>query len=222
MRPIECNVDRVTATTSLPFHADEHFADKPASVLPAIRDLCVDCNLDCYVRANAVELIVAAACRIGADALDDELARIAGIAADESEDWELSLSCGNLLIDFPRDGDRALVDSLEKRDVGFGKCVDVEEVERAYAAGKDEPCWLRFDNPWNLYEPQAIAERQERWAEGAARDCDDELLDDDVADGGAPETFVRAIPKIGRNDPCPCGSGKTYKKCYLLTQKIPS
>lgn len=26
-------------------------------------------------------------------------------------------------------------------------------------------------------------------------------------------TIVRAIPKIGRNDPCPCGSGKKYKKC---------
>ena len=23
-------------------------------------------------------------------------------------------------------------------------------------------------------------------------------------------------PKIGRNDPCPCGSGKKYKKCGLL------
>ena len=27
------------------------------------------------------------------------------------------------------------------------------------------------------------------------------------------ETVVRASPKIGRNDPCPCGSGKKYKKC---------
>ena len=24
---------------------------------------------------------------------------------------------------------------------------------------------------------------------------------------------VRATPKVGRNDPCPCGSGKKYKKC---------
>ncbi len=24
---------------------------------------------------------------------------------------------------------------------------------------------------------------------------------------------VRDQPKIGRNDPCPCGSGKKYKKC---------
>jgi uncharacterized protein len=27
-----------------------------------------------------------------------------------------------------------------------------------------------------------------------------------------PET-VRVAPKPGRNDPCPCGSGKKYKKC---------
>jgi preprotein translocase subunit SecA len=25
---------------------------------------------------------------------------------------------------------------------------------------------------------------------------------------------ARAIPKVGRNDPCPCGSGKKYKKCH--------
>jgi preprotein translocase subunit SecA len=28
------------------------------------------------------------------------------------------------------------------------------------------------------------------------------------------ETVVRAQPKVGRNDPCPCGSGKKYKKCH--------
>jgi hypothetical protein len=28
-----------------------------------------------------------------------------------------------------------------------------------------------------------------------------------------PETVMRSQDKIGRNDPCPCGSGKKYKKC---------
>ena len=28
-----------------------------------------------------------------------------------------------------------------------------------------------------------------------------------------PKPFVRQDPKIGRNDPCPCGSGKKYKNC---------
>ncbi|MDV2479406.1 MAG: SEC-C metal-binding domain-containing protein, partial [bacterium] len=34
--------------------------------------------------------------------------------------------------------------------------------------------------------------------------------------GGAaarPETYRREGPKIGRNEPCPCGSGKKYKRC---------
>ena len=26
--------------------------------------------------------------------------------------------------------------------------------------------------------------------------------------------FVRGTPKIGRNDPCPCGSGKKFKQCH--------
>ena len=32
-----------------------------------------------------------------------------------------------------------------------------------------------------------------------------------VRTGPAP---VRAAPKVGRNDPCPCGSGKKYKHCH--------
>jgi len=30
-----------------------------------------------------------------------------------------------------------------------------------------------------------------------------------------PRTVVRTAPKTGRNDPCPCGSGKKYKHCCL-------
>ncbi len=29
-----------------------------------------------------------------------------------------------------------------------------------------------------------------------------------------PETFVRQERKVGRNEPCPCGSGKKYKQCH--------
>ena len=30
---------------------------------------------------------------------------------------------------------------------------------------------------------------------------------------GSHDPYVRVEPKIGRNDKCPCGSGKKYKKC---------
>ncbi len=32
-------------------------------------------------------------------------------------------------------------------------------------------------------------------------------------DGNGGGTVVRNLPKVGRNDPCPCGSGKKFKKC---------
>ncbi|MFO7915924.1 MAG: preprotein translocase subunit SecA [Candidatus Krumholzibacteriales bacterium] len=35
----------------------------------------------------------------------------------------------------------------------------------------------------------------------------------DMAGKGSGETVVKDEPKVGRNDPCPCGSGKKYKKC---------
>jgi SEC-C motif-containing protein len=37
--------------------------------------------------------------------------------------------------------------------------------------------------------------------------------DDDDGDGPQ-EPYVRESPKVGRNDPCPCGSGKKFKKCH--------
>ena len=33
-------------------------------------------------------------------------------------------------------------------------------------------------------------------------------------DGGINKTVVNEEPKVGRNDPCPCGSGKKYKNCH--------
>jgi preprotein translocase subunit SecA len=35
-----------------------------------------------------------------------------------------------------------------------------------------------------------------------------------VAEAEKPQPFVRRAGKVGRNDPCPCGSGKKYKHCH--------
>ena len=41
------------------------------------------------------------------------------------------------------------------------------------------------------------------------------LVDGNISEkeGGMNKTVVNEEPKIGRNDPCPCGSGKKYKQC---------
>jgi len=38
--------------------------------------------------------------------------------------------------------------------------------------------------------------------------------DESAAPSAAPQPMTRAQPKVGRNDPCPCGSGKKYKQCH--------
>ncbi len=37
-------------------------------------------------------------------------------------------------------------------------------------------------------------------------------------DDAAVKQVRRDEPKVGRNDPCPCGSGKKYKKCHGANQ----
>ena len=39
------------------------------------------------------------------------------------------------------------------------------------------------------------------------------LFGDDDSYFGRNTVPIRNEPKIGRNEPCPCGSGKKYKKC---------
>jgi hypothetical protein len=56
---------------------------------------------------------------------------------------------------------------------------------------------------WTRFGRFASHRRAEELAPAAAREFDD----------GAPVEPYRAPPKVGRNEPCPCGSGKKFKKC---------
>jgi preprotein translocase subunit SecA len=38
--------------------------------------------------------------------------------------------------------------------------------------------------------------------------------DGSVSQETDPATLAAEVPKVGRNDPCPCGSGKKYKQCH--------
>ena len=63
----------------------------------------------------------------------------------------------------------------------------------------------------------AMQELHEEWLQ-TPRDSLEGKKPAEVLDGGRLfpnkiETFRREAPKVGRNDPCPCGSGKKYKKC---------
>jgi SEC-C motif-containing protein len=60
-----------------------------------------------------------------------------------------------------------------------------------------------------LYERNGL--RDTHREQGHFKKMDGKWLYDDGT--VAPVTVVRTGPKIGRNEPCPCGSGKKYKHC---------
>ncbi|MBS4694856.1 preprotein translocase subunit SecA [Aeromonas allosaccharophila] len=66
---------------------------------------------------------------------------------------------------------------------------------------------------------EAMEEQQRQQAEAAPRTythaaAESQLADEQAAGEEGHTTFVRDEQKIGRNDPCPCGSGKKYKHCH--------
>ena len=67
-----------------------------------------------------------------------------------------------------------------------------EQLERELAAAR-----LRHD--------ETSATQAEEGSQGQS--------ESDRGNGAPPETYVRQERKVGRNEPCPCGSGKKYKQC---------
>ncbi len=59
------------------------------------------------------------------------------------------------------------------------------------------------------------AERQKLAFQHAQASALPEVEQESVQQAEAPQQpMVRDAPKVGRNDPCPCGSGKKYKQCH--------
>ncbi|MGF1692829.1 preprotein translocase subunit SecA [Photobacterium kagoshimensis] len=66
-----------------------------------------------------------------------------------------------------------------------------------------------------------IEEERRKQAEELARrqqfqhqNAENQIADEDTSDEEGAGTFQREERKVGRNEPCPCGSGKKYKQCH--------
>ena len=79
-----------------------------------------------------------------------------------------------------------------------------EEVAQA-----EEPAQLRNVTYQHAEAVEALAEGSTVEGEAAAVQAETAL-----AEAARAQPFVRPGQKVGRNDPCPCGSGKKYKVCH--------
>jgi hypothetical protein len=110
-----------------------------------------------------------------------------------------------LLDDIKRAYEDGLVDP---RYIGF------DNVKRDLAVGKDRILARLANNPHRRLVEDTVAEmgwwacfREDR-AKNTARAVPNSKLNPAIS-----TQIRRATPKTGRNEPCPCGSGRKYKKC---------
>ncbi len=196
------------------------FGNKREHALQTLRDLTADCDRRWFLRAETGECVLDAAEAAGGIELEETLDWLAEILAAEQDSNHPSFLAG-LLLDFPRERHRPLLEAVARREEqqeSLDQYIDSQDVARAYSRSYDAPSWRRRDDPWSFYDEQHILSRQRRRMEREARDA--RRLENSQANWEEPdfepvETYVRETPKIGRNDPCPCGSGKKYKKCCL-------
>ncbi|MRX27413.1 preprotein translocase subunit SecA [Kangiella sp. HZ709] len=62
-------------------------------------------------------------------------------------------------------------------------------------------------------EVQAMEQQQKQQTMNFEHESSSAMPEQETAAKQA-ETFVREQPKVGRNEPCPCGSGKKFKQCH--------
>ena len=103
---------------------------------------------------------------------------------------------------------------------------DLKELEKKGMLGQFFRYWK---NPAFLTQVKAVASRMQaegvnikdqkavmEWMQKHGKDLQSGQLGAAGPDGKAPPkqvTVVKTGPDVGRNDPCPCGSGKKFKKC---------
>ena len=72
--------------------------------------------------------------------------------------------------------------------------------------------------PISQEEIEAVEERRRLALEKQQMELQHEstsaMTEDDSESDTTDRPFVRSGAKVGRNDPCPCGSGKKFKQCH--------
>ena len=108
---------------------------------------------------------------------------------------------------------------------GFNQFDDMLEQIRLTIAGRVFKVRIQI-NPAPIHQRQINQQAQAQHAEaasmsaqaGAARAAQQAQAAASRTMAGASTgksvTVMRTMPKVGRNDPCPCGSGKKYKLCH--------
>jgi hypothetical protein len=182
-----------------------------------LKRIGADQTSDWFIRAHAMEGLAAITIS-HPETGEDIFGFIGSIFTDEKEDIDTRQSAGNVLLDFKREEYKESLllfankekESKEKNVFYNASFFESDVIEALTTETKD--LWLYTSEWLDFYAEENIRKRQERWRKEAKAQSQKEEEKDSVS-----IPFVHTTPKVGRNEPCPCGSGKKYKKCCGLS-----
>ncbi len=162
--------------------------------------------LGCLVRARGV---------LGDDEMRAYLRRLNAAMRTQGESWlwtiwamtAANLGYADLRADVESLHEDRLLDDYELSLAEFDKRVELVRQGPSGLAGFEEDLVGPFES---------AIETLSQWSFAAESELDEdagEAFGEEPPDAGAP--YVNPFRDVGRNDPCPCGSGKKYKKCCL-------
>ncbi len=140
--------------------------------------------------------------------------RLDAAPPEESEFWvtwamtAADLGYGDLRIDVAvlmKDG---LIDECD---------FDLDAFDRRVELVRDDPAGLAGFHGAGVLPLDDAVEVLDAWSSFSEDDFDrgENVFDSDTDSEDIAAPHVNPLRRIGRNDPCPCGSGKKYKKCCL-------
>lgn len=178
----------------------------------AIQALMMDPEANEYSRGSAASALAYA---VAGGLLDrkevlDYLAGLLDRAKSSDNHGFLSQLACVMLDLYPADH-MAVIDRAFDRGVIDEGMVDQECFEEELKRSSPADCLKKLRKEMAYRLPENIHRRLEKWA--SFRDDREAHRPHGSSFGLTP--VVRATEKTGRNDPCPCGSGKKFKKCCL-------
>ncbi len=194
------------------------FGNIGVGAIPGLTLIANDKTSDWYVRTVALEGLASITVK-NPEISVNVFTHIYSLFMDAEDDKDVRSQAGNILLDFKRtEHKEALLsfareeEELKKTDFFHYYSFGPSDVERAFREERYTDLYIR---DWlSFYDDKEIEARQKRWKKEDEREKNrekKELNGSDFYHGPSP--YTRETSKIGRNDPCPCGSGKKFKKC---------
>lgn len=119
--------------------------------------------------------------------------------------------------------------SLEPQKSSKAPAADEQETPPDILSGKGIPAFFyrKWKDPAFLKQMRVLASHMQKdgvdvksmsavkaWLEKNKEAIESGKMENRAEESVSPEApYVKSGPSISRNDPCPCGSGKKYKKC---------